>query len=327
MKRIVILAAAVFFCAASSTRADTFGSGANSFEIEFVRIGDPGNPPDDLRPIGAVFYEYRMGKYEISEQMIDKSNAMSAEWGEPLDITKDTRGPNKPATSVSWFEAAKFVNWLNTSTGHTPAYKTNAGVPFQPWLPTDAGYDASNIIRNKLAKYFLPSIDEWYKAAYYDPAAGHYWDYPTGSNATPDGIDFIGDPDFDAVFNDGTDQLGPIDVFNAGELSPYGTAAQGGNAYEWNELPSSGGSLTFPQRGGSWESNSFHLNTIWNQFGIVSQGHEDYSIGFRIASEIPETGALVLLILGIGTFWISPLTLKRDPRGDNDVGPVAGGHR
>lgn len=30
----------------SSTAADMFGSGANSFEIEFVTIGQPGNPPD-----------------------------------------------------------------------------------------------------------------------------------------------------------------------------------------------------------------------------------------------------------------------------------------
>jgi len=27
-----------------------------------------------------------------------------------LDITKDTRGPNKPATNISWKEAARFVN-------------------------------------------------------------------------------------------------------------------------------------------------------------------------------------------------------------------------
>ena len=68
-------------------------------------------------------YSYRMGKFEISEQMIDKANAEGG-----LGITKDTRGLNKPATSVSWNEAATFVNWLNTSTLHTPAYKFKADV-------------------------------------------------------------------------------------------------------------------------------------------------------------------------------------------------------
>jgi hypothetical protein len=61
---------------ASSLHADTFGGGANSFDVEFVTIGNPGNPPDaNPNPAGAVPYVYRIGKYEISEQMIDKAGA------------------------------------------------------------------------------------------------------------------------------------------------------------------------------------------------------------------------------------------------------------
>ena len=60
----------------SRALADTFGSGANQFSIDFVTIGNPGNPPDaNPNPAGAVPYEYRIGKYEIREQMIDKANA------------------------------------------------------------------------------------------------------------------------------------------------------------------------------------------------------------------------------------------------------------
>lgn len=52
---------------------------------------------------------------------------------------------------------------------------------------SDPGYDASNQYRNSLAKYVLPSFNEWYKAAYYDPnkPAGGYWIYPTGSDTAP----------------------------------------------------------------------------------------------------------------------------------------------
>ena len=67
MKRILFIAAAYFFVA-PSVRADTFGSGANQFQIEFVTIGNPGNPADttgDPNPAGSVPYEYRIGKYEI----------------------------------------------------------------------------------------------------------------------------------------------------------------------------------------------------------------------------------------------------------------------
>ena len=175
--------------------ADTFGSGANTFNIDFVTIGNPGNAADTTgnpNPAGSVPYAYRMGKFEISEQMIDKANTLGG-----LGITKDTRGADKPATSVSWNEAARFVNWLNTSTGSPPAYKFalqpgeggySANANIQLWTPSDAGYNPNNLYRNSLARYFLPSVDEWYKAAYYDPTSGVYYDYPTGSNTAPTAV-------------------------------------------------------------------------------------------------------------------------------------------
>src|SRR3954452_9182524 len=66
-----------FVQSAPNASADTFGSGANSFNIDFVTIGNPGNAPDaNPNPAGAVDYTYRIGKYEVSEQMIDKANAL-----------------------------------------------------------------------------------------------------------------------------------------------------------------------------------------------------------------------------------------------------------
>ena len=75
----------------------TPSAAANSFDIEFVTIGNPGNAADDVSAnpdfAGSVPYTYRIGKFEISEQMIDKANALGG-----LGITKDTRGGDKPAT-------------------------------------------------------------------------------------------------------------------------------------------------------------------------------------------------------------------------------------
>src|SRR5262249_31006379 len=106
MKRVIFallsLLAALFIAAPAPS--DTFCGGANTFSIDFVTIGNPGNPPaasGTPQSAGSVPYVYRMGTYEISEQMIDKANALGG-----LGITKDTRGPDKPATSVSWYEAA-----------------------------------------------------------------------------------------------------------------------------------------------------------------------------------------------------------------------------
>jgi hypothetical protein len=243
-----------------------------------------------------VPYPYRIGKFEISEQMIDKANAESAIAGNPLSITHDERGPNVAATSISWFEAARFVNWLNTSTGSTPAYKFNDAGSFQLWEPTDPGYNPSNLYRNRLARYFLPSLDEWHKAAYYDPVTSTYYDYPAGSDVVPDGVDFLGDLIFDAVFFDGGPTGGPNEITNVGALSPYGTAGQGGNVMEWeetsfdrmNDNPTDGRGL----RGGGWNWTSSVLAAS-NRNGIMPFFEGD--VGFRVASIIPEPSTLLLL--------------------------------
>ena len=285
----------------SSAKADTFGSGANAFEIEFVPIGQPGNPPDaNPNPAGAVPYRFRMGKYEVSEQMIDKANAEGG-----LGITKDTRGPDKPATSITWFEAARFVNWLNTSTGHTAAYSFDGSGNYQLWQPVDPGYDPSNLYRNEFARYFMPSLNEWHKAAYFDPVTGVYYDYPTGSDSVPDGIDFVGDPNFDAVFFDGGLNSGPTDIFDVGLASLYGTLAQGGNVAEWEETAfDRSNTVAGKQRsdnGGNWGNAHTVMLASHTGIGITPSFGGDF-LGFRVAS-IPEPTSLLLSVLLLPLLW------------------------
>src|SRR6201999_4223136 len=111
--------------------------------------------------------------------------------------------------------------------------------------------------------YFLPSLNEWHKAAYYDATAGVYNLYPTGSDSLPDGIDFPGDPNFDAVFYDGGLNSGPNIVTDVGLPSAYGTFGQGGNVEEWVETAGdrvnndAGEDRTAP--GGSWGTEATAL--------------------------------------------------------------------
>ena len=230
--------------AAAPARANTFGSGANTFDIDFVTIGNPGNTADTTgtpNPAGAVSYVYAMGKYEISRDMITKANNVGNLMITLADMTSyNGNGANKPATGVSWNEAARFVNWLNTSTGSRPAYKFalqpgevgyNANANIELWTISDAGYNPNNLYRNSLATYFLPSVDEWYKAAYYDPANGVYYDYPTSSDNEPSAV-ASGTAAGTAVY---FGQLGPADIMQSGRLSPFGTMGQGGNVWEWEE--------------------------------------------------------------------------------------------
>jgi formylglycine-generating enzyme required for sulfatase activity len=305
--RLTILALCTVLSATAPPQealADTFGSGANTFEIEFVPIGNPGNPADTTGtpdPAGQVAYAYRMSKYEISEDMINKAVTLGG-----LNINHDNRGANKPATSATWLEAASFVNWLNISKGHMPAYKFS-GSTFELWQSGDAGYDPNNLFRNSQAFYFLPSIDEWYKAAYYDPNADVYHLFPTSSDNIPDGINFAGDPAFDAVFEDGGENLLPNDITDVGVLSPYGTAGQGGNVMEILEtefdLVNDSADPHLANRvvrGGIWRSGvtgqgqGALRSTVWITGGLPADTSVGY-MGFRVASmAIPEPSTALL---------------------------------
>ena len=153
----------------SAVDADTFGSGANEFTIDFTTIGNAGNAADDTG-YGAVGYGYRIGTYEVSRGMIEKYNAIGG--GPTITLADMTsfggNGADKPATEVSWNEAARFVNWLNTSKGYSPAYNFTTGGfndNIALWTSGEEGYNAANPFRNSKAYYFLPSEDEGYKAA------------------------------------------------------------------------------------------------------------------------------------------------------------------
>ena len=174
----------------------TFGTGANAFSIEFVEIGNPGNAADTTgapNPVGQVDYIYNLGKYEISRDQIEKASSAGC-LGitlHPMDIIGGSRFysnmGDRPATGVNWFEAAKFVNWLNTSTGGTAAYKFDGSGNMQLWSPGDVGYNSGNLFRNANAKFVIPTADEWYKGAY-GSLDGTWWNYPNGSNSKPSAV-------------------------------------------------------------------------------------------------------------------------------------------
>jgi formylglycine-generating enzyme required for sulfatase activity len=254
-----VLATVASMAAPSEAGIVTFGSGGNQFNMDFVTIGNAGNAADTTgapNPAGAVGYEYGLGKFEVSEEMIEKFNASQS-----LQITKDTRGTAKPATNVSWNEAARFVNWLNTSTGGSAAYNfTTGGVNdnIALWTAADTlDYEATNPYRSKRATYVLPSFNEWYKAAYYNPTNSTYYDYANGSNTAPSAV-ASGNLNDTAVYNQSFGQ-GPADVNLAGGLSPYGVMGLGGNVYEWEEssgdLANSSGSSSRGIRGGVWSTS------------------------------------------------------------------------
>jgi hypothetical protein len=276
----VFIALALGYQSASAQITENFSWPLNSFSMEFVRVGNPRNLANEtyhagqslfygdyINQGGAVGYTYDIAKTEVSRVMVEKVNAETGLSG--LITMQDLsglggNGPNRPATGLSWYDAAKFVNELNRAQDYGIAYKTTGyTVPFlSEWQPGEAGYNAANPLRNSTAKFFIASSDEWYKAAFYSPTKAAYNFYPQPDDGlagapppTPVAGGTVG-----AVYG----QAGPADVNNAGGLSAYGTVGQGGNAWEWTE---SGGRVE-----GGWWGSEISTNDWKGHYEAAEEG-------------------------------------------------------
>jgi formylglycine-generating enzyme len=169
---------------------------------------------------------------------------------------------------------------------------------------TLAGATSGVILKNIGATIYIPSEDEWYKAAYYDPNKGGvgvsgYWVYPTHR-------DTLGNNSVAANYNDGDyavtqsgynssqNYLTDVGAYGLSAASAYGTNDQGGNVFERNDAVISGvlGGLS----GGCWLFNGGLASSPRINNG---PSDENYVVGFRVAS-VPEPTCLVLTLLASG---------------------------
>jgi formylglycine-generating enzyme required for sulfatase activity len=298
--------------------------------IDMVTVGNPGNAPDthyDATGFGSVGYIYQIGKYEVTAGQYtaflnavakaDPNGLYNTAMGDPVgsrgaNIQRTGSSPdysysvpadwaNRPVNYVSFWNAARFANWLDNGqpTGAQGPGTTEGG----------AYHDVGNQIlfgRNAGAKFFIPTEDEWYKAAFHknDGVTGNYWNYPTMSDATP--INTLPDPGNHANFYDyygsGTHNFTTGSPYYRTEVgafvnsaSPYGTFDQGGNVWEWSEtrIGSSRG-----LRGGSFEESWTYLPASSRL--PLEPSYLSVGVGFRVAS-IPEPANLTLCVMGVMT--------------------------
>ena len=204
---------------------------------------------------------------------------------------------DKPVNYVSWYDAARFANWMMNGQG---SGSTEVGAYT---LSGNTGI----ITKNSGANVYLPSEDEWYKAAYYDPTSGagggdNYWLHATQSDtaptlATAGSTGDIANPGANvANYNQGADwnsQNGNVTTVGSAAANNYfGTADQGGNVSEWNDAVS-GSSRGY--RGGAFSFGGFGL--LASDRSTVAPSSEFNIIGFRVASRsiaaVPEPSGLL----------------------------------
>ena len=150
------------------------------------------------------------------------------------------------------------------------------------------------------SKWFIPTENEWYKAAYYDSVAEHYWNYATGTNSRPTSAPPGGTPNT-ANYHDSSagfavtgstnydpnqNYLTDVGAYTASP-SPYGTFDQSGLVSEWNEAIIGNILGEFRDlRGGSWIHYEFFVPATGRDF-IQRPTVGDDSLGFRVAN-VPE---------------------------------------
>jgi formylglycine-generating enzyme len=310
------------------------GNASASLTIDRVLVGNTGNA-NDSTGFGGVGTEYYIGKYEVTiDQYCTFLNAVAAtdtyslynvNMANNVNVAGITRGGssgsytysvtgsgNRPVTYVSWFDAARFVNWMNHSqpTGAQDAYSTEQGAY------TLNGATSGIFTRNASMNFLLPTENEWYKAAYHQPAAqggdaDNYWTYATpsstqpnsrfGSTTDPNSANFYYNDFIANGYNGGyaandSQVLPPGNALtDAGAFtladSFYGTYDQNGNVAEWTDgLFGSSRVL----RGGSWADSNLSSGS---RSSNIPSGENQYT-GFRLVI-IPEPGVLTFMALGI----------------------------
>jgi len=282
--------------------ADTFGSGANQFTLDFTTVGNTNQAADLATGYGNVPYTYAMGAYDISQNQLNAAAANGLQ-----GVPGGAYSGDQPASDVSWYQAAAFINWLNTSKGYSPAYDltySSGAYSMTLWQSGQAGYDPSNPFRNSQAVYVLPSVDEYYKAAFGLSDGSGYTLYADGSNTVPTAV-ASGTNAGTAVYNNSGILARPASVFEAGGLSSYGTMGQVGNIFLMTETSTNGVNTNAADprivRGAFWESQASILpSTYSGYYSDVTATNID-TLGFSVAkitSNVPEPSTYALFGLG-----------------------------
>ncbi len=316
------------------------------YGIDLVTVGAVGNAPyDGEDPFyfaygrGRVDYEYRIGRTEITTaQWMEFVNTFAvqglresfvfgpASWGgqgggpgRAYSLRTDV--PNAamlPVFGMSWREAATFCNWLHNGKSSDPvslrsgAYDTST-FGFNP----DFTYNDQQT-RSPGALFWIPSYDEWLKAAHYDPnkngpGVGGYWTFSNGTEFEP----VAGPPGIGETSAGYVDPIIPLGEFDLplgsypGTVSPWGLLDTSGGTTEWTEgewgtqFFGSRWRIADGARAGSRESN--YADYIWS--GQTADPAMVGGFGLRIAT-VPSSGVLIPASLSL--FW--SLTIRSRSR-------------
>lgn len=340
-------------------RIQNISTGATSIPLvalDTVEITNPGNAAATVNgaSLGAVAQSFRMGKTEITiaqyatflntvARRADGANGAvieslyDARMASDLTIAGISRtgsgsetspytylpvgDPAKPIAFVTWFNAARFANWLHNG--------ATEGADIENGAYTLNGALSGIVSKNPTATWWIPTEDEWFKAAYYKgggTTAG-YWRYPTQSDEFPRNSSSAdtNHANFrrlnlfsvtqNATLDTTRNYLTAVGTF-VNSPSAYGTFDQGGNLDEWTDgTKTTQFGVERVTRGGAW--NSGGLNNDASPSSTAFPSDRSSKIGFRLARASGGDAGGVLS----GTFMVKAGTAQTPLRriGPNEV--------
>ena len=324
----------------------------NPIKMSTVAISNPGNAADPATQMGAVHHEFRMGQFDITiEQYTAFLNAVaqadphglynpkmatdlqvagvarSGPSGKfiysvippsgPFQIPGATAG-QRPITYVSWFDAARFANWMSNGqpSGHQTKKTTENGAYNLTSSKAKRGLavpkNTVNPNTGNPPTHYLPTENEWYKAAYYNPTlsnnAGGYTLYSTNSNTAPTNIPGESENAANLLYQlkyAVTQQLSLDSQQNystdVGSFTrskgPFGTYDMNGSVWEMID-PATVSSPSIILRGGAWTSYFTYLQSSYRLGG--SPAASGSNGGFRLVSEAKNPPASGYEVVKVG---------------------------
>ncbi|WP_043588764.1 formylglycine-generating enzyme family protein [Geminisphaera colitermitum] len=288
---------------------------AAAINISTVTVGDIGNVADPATGslYGSVGYEYQIGKYEVTNaQYAAFLNAVDSSGANTLSLYSSNMSSDvsggitwnsssgryevkanfdlKPVNFVSFYDAARFTNWLTTGTTETGVYNLTGGT-----ATPDNGLSVTRTLDQIPGTLWaIASEDEWYKAAYYNGDGTYRTNPVTGTLSQSTANYYRG-----GYAMPGPDYLAPVDHYDlvSGAGSFYGTFQQGGNVYEWNDAIISDNDRLV--RGGSCGTDGTFLASSARFYGY-DPAVEGSGVGFRVAAlaslaSVPEPATYAAL--------------------------------
>ena len=298
--------------------AATLSASAFGVTINYQTIGNAGNAANAVTGRGSVATAFRMQKNEVTNTQYaeflnsqgksntngiysslmgsDSNNGGISQSGSSGNFTYSVKSnmASRPVNYVSWFSAARFVNWLNN--GQLTSASTETGAY------TLANATTGNTkVRNSGANTFLPSQNEWEKAGYFTGTGSVYTLYPTNSNTLPTAS--LSNWTNVANFNSVTTTLLNAGTY-ANTASFYGIQDMSGTASEWIEMTAA--SSTALVMGGGFNTATTGVKTSSDSLGGLAKTSSLVSgaIGFRVAATpvaVPEPETIALAAMGIAS--------------------------